>query len=307
MPDRIVRLASAAYSLDPLVDFAAYRAKITAWVNDAVGQGAHVLVFPEYGAMELAHLAGPDVAGDLMASIDAVSDLLPEVDALHQALAMEHGVTIVAASAPERQGPQRVVNVARIFGPTGKSGRFEKLMMTPWERKTWHIQAGRVDKGDPGLTVFDLGDVKLGLVICYDIEFPFLSRILAESGADIILAPSNTETAHGYWRVRIGAMARALENQVYTVQSPTVGPAPWCEAVDANYGAAGIFAPSDTGLPAGGVVALGAINTPGWVIADLDLGLMQTLRAEGGVQTYRHWQEQPGSGPLPQARCVSLV
>jgi predicted amidohydrolase len=193
-----------------------------------------------------------------------------------------------------------VVNVAHIFGPTGVKGRYEKLMPTPWERDVAKV------KGGHEIGVFDTGKARIGLVICYDIEFPLIGRALAEAGAEVIVAPSNTETEWGYWRVRTGAMARALENQIYTVHCPTVGEAPGVVACPINIGAAGIFAPSDRGFPPGGVIALGEMNRPQWVYATLDLDLIATVRQSGGVQTYRHWTEQPGAGPLPQARLIDI-
>lgn len=299
---RTLKIATAQYPLDELASEVAYETKITRWVEEAVAAGARLLVFPEYGAMELAALAGPDVAADLQGAIDAVSKRLPLQAAIHEKLAVRHGVTIVAASGPQRHDDGDATNVARIFSASGKMGEYHKLMMTPWEREPWKVSAGRAD----GLTVFDIGEAKIGLVICYDIEFPLLSRALAEAGAEIILAPSNTETEHGYWRVRTGCMARALENQVYTVHSPTVGAAAWCPPVEMNVGAAGVYAASDKGFPAGGVVALGEINKSQWVYADVDLDLLARVREEGGVQTYRHWHEQPGATALPQAQMVDL-
>jgi predicted amidohydrolase len=212
-------------------------------------------------------------------------------------------VTIVGASGPVRHADGSATNVARMFHPSGKVGEYAKLMMTPWERDPWKVSAGPAS----GLQVFDIGIAKVGLVICYDIEFPLLSRALAEAGAEIILAPSNTETERGYWRVRTGCMARALENQVYTVHSPTVGPAAWCPPVEMNVGAAGVYAASDTGFPAGGVMALGDINKPQWVHAQVDLDLLAGVRQSGGVQTFNHWAEQPGAGPLPAARVTKLT
>lgn len=297
---RSLTIAAAQYPLDVLTSFADYEAKLGRWVAEAAGQGAELLVFPEYAAMELVALDGPEAGHDLQRSIDAVSERLPEADRIHAKLARQYGVSIVAASAPERQADGSTLNVARFFGPSGRMGRYAKLMMTPWERDPWKIAAGRE------LTVFDIGPAKIGLVICYDIEFPLLSRSLAEAGADVILAPSNTETEHGYWRVRTGAMARALENQVYTVHSPTVGPARFCTAVENNCGSAGIFAPSDQGFPPGGVIALGELNKPQWVTAKVDLDLLKRVRETGGVQTYRHWGEQPGAGSLPRAKLIDI-
>ena len=294
---RTLTVAAAQYNFDPLVNIAAYRAKITRWVDDAVGRGAEILVFPEYGAMELGAIGNK--GRDLEISKNAVSDFYDEITALHQGLAKKHGVTIISGSAPDVKSG-RTCNVAQVFGPNGATENFTKIMPTPGEREVWDIKGGRE------LKVFDIGKVKFGLLICYDIEFPLLSRALAEAGAQIIIAPSDTETEWGYWRVRTGAMARALENQVYTVQAPLIGAAPFCEFTNTHYGAAGIFAPSDKGFPAGGVIALGEANVPGWTIATLDLDAMRTLREDGQVQTYKHWSEQLGASVLPAARVIDL-
>ncbi len=293
---RTITVAAAQYNLDSLADLAAYRAKIARWVEDAVGKGAEILVFPEYGAMELCAIGKK---GELEVSKTAVSNFYGEITLVHQALAKKHGVTIISGSAPDvKLG--RTCNIAQVFGPNGAVDNFTKIMPTPGEREVWDIKGGRE------LKVFDIGKVKFGLVICYDIEFPLLSRALAEAGAEIIIAPSDTETEWGYWRVRTGAMARALENQVYTVQAPLIGNAPFCEFTNTHFGAAGIFSPSDKGFPAGGVIALGEANVPGWTTASLDLDLMRALRDGGNVQTFKHWSEQMGAGVLPPARVIDL-
>jgi predicted amidohydrolase len=294
---RKITIAAAQYNLDPLENLAAYRAKITRWVEDAAGQGAEILVFPEYGAMELCSIGNK--GHDLEISKMAVSDFNNEITTLHQGLAKKHSITIISGSAPDVKSG-RTCNIAQVFGPNGATESFTKIMPTPGEREVWDIKGGRE------LKVFDIGKVKFGLVICYDIEFPLLSRALAEAGAEIIIAPSDTETEWGYWRVRTGAMARALENQVYTVQAPLIGAAPFCEFTHTHYGAAGIFAPSDKGFPAGGVIALGEANVPGWTIATLDLDVMRALRETGQVQTFKHWSEQMGAGALPPACVIDL-
>lgn len=295
---RTLAVAAAQYPLTELRDLDQYEMKITQWVEEAAGRGAELLVFPEYGSIELCGIGGR--GGDVAGSFDAVSALVPEIARVHGMLARKHGVTIVSGSAPERRGSGLTVNAAHIFGPNGARGSYDKIMPTPWERTGAGITGGRVCK------LFDTGKARIGLLICYDIEFPLLSRALAEAGADIILAPSNTELEYGYWRVRTGAVARALENQVYTVHSPVVGPAPFCAACASNTGAAGIFAPSDRGFPPGGIVALGEMNKAQWVHAVLDFDLMAELRESGSVQTYRHWAEQPGAGVLPKPELVDL-
>ncbi len=60
------------------------------------------------------------------------------------------------------------------------------------------------------------------------------------------------------------------------------------------------------GFPPGGVLALGEMNKPQWVYAEVDLDLIAKVRASGGVQTYKHWPEQPGAGALPEAQVVNI-
>ncbi|MCA0962175.1 carbon-nitrogen hydrolase family protein [Salipiger bermudensis] len=283
-----MKLATAAYKMDVLDSWEAYAAKLTAWVEDAAGQGADLLVFPEYGAMELATLAGLEVAGDLEASLHAVSDVMPQVDALHSELAQAHGVHILAASAPVFDpaiGP-RPVNRARFFAPSGAMGHQDKQIMTRFEREDWGVVGGGP------LHLFDTALGKIGILICYDSEYPLLARAMME--ADLILVPSCTEAAHGYHRVRIGAMARALEQQCVTVMASTVGECDWSEAVDTNCGMGGIFGPPDTGFPADGVLAQGEMNRPGWTYATLDLDAVRRVRKDGVVLNRAHWAEQVG-------------
>lgn len=283
---RQYKIAAAAYPIDWFEDWAAYEVKLGLWVAEAAAAGAKLLVFPEYGGMELASLLGEEGAADLEGQIDKLTEMLPEVDALHARLASAHRVHILAGSLPYRRGDSVVTNRARLFAPSGAVGVQDKQIMTPWERNDWGVA------GAPPLTLFDTELGKLGVLICYDSEFPLLARALIEAGAEVLLVPSCTETLAGYWRVRVGAMARALEGQCYAVQSPTVGPAPWSPVVEVNVGAAGVYAPPDRGLPPDGVVAVGEIGRPGWVYADLDLDLLASARESGMVAGVHHWPEQ---------------
>ncbi|KMK67770.1 carbon-nitrogen hydrolase family protein [Puniceibacterium sp. IMCC21224] len=283
-----MKIATAAYPMDILPDWAAYAQKIESWVAKAAGQGADLLVFPEYGAMELATLAGLDVAANLEASLHAVSDRVVDADALHAALAQTYGVHILAASAPVFDpaiGP-RPVNRARFFTPTGQRAQQDKQIMTRFEREVWGVVAGGP------LSLFDTTLGRIGILICYDSEYPLLARALMQ--ADLILVPSCTEALTGYWRVRIGSMARALEQQCVTVMSSTVGPAAWSEAVDTNTGMGGIFGPPDVGFPATGVLAEGVLNQSGWTYANVDPAHIAQVRADGVVLNRLHWDDQSG-------------
>ncbi|GAA5082068.1 carbon-nitrogen hydrolase family protein [Roseibacterium beibuensis] len=280
-----MKIAAAAYPLDAVSDWSAYEAKMRGWVEEAAAAGADLLVFPEYGRMELAALEGVAIAGDLEGSLGAASRWSDKADALTEALAVEFGVHILAPSGPVFDGGARPVNRAAFFGPEGRLGHQDKQVMTRFERETWDVVPG-----DP-LRLFETTLGRIGILICYDAEFPLLGRALAEAGAEIILAPSCTDALAGYSRVRVGAMARALENQCVVVHAPTVGDAPWSPAVDENVGAAAIYGPPDLGFPTTGVIAEGPLNQPGWVMADVERAAIARVRTEGAVFNHAHWPE----------------
>lgn len=292
-------VAAAQYPIERLEGWDAYEVKLTRWVDEAAAAGAALAVFPEYGAMELASL-DPATMGDLAGSIETVSALLPRVDALHSALAARTGMYILAASAPRKDADGHFRNAARLFAPNGKSGVQDKLVMTRFEREQWHIAGGSQ------LRVFDTALGRLAVSICYDSEFPLLARACVEAGAEVLLVPSCTDSLHGYWRVRIGAQARALEGQCYAVHSPTVGEAEWSPAVDENRGAAGVYGPPDRGMPEDGILAVGVEGRAQWVFGEIDTARVADLRADGGVLNARHWAEQPGAVALPPVEVVDL-
>lgn len=295
----IVRIAAAQYPIDAIASWETYADKLARWTGEAAANGARLLLFPEYGAMELARMFAPEVWSDLRQSIDFVGGLRPKIDALHAELAERHDVYIVAASLPERDEDGVAHNVARVVSPKGRIGEQRKLIMTRFEREQWHIEGGRE------INVFKTRVGTFGVAICYDAEFPLIARAMSEAGASVILAPSCTDSLHGYHRVRVAAQARALENQCYVVQSPTVGEALWSPAVDVNVGAAGVYGPPDLGFPEDGVIAMGALNEPGWVYAELDLVAVARVRREGKVLNDKHWVEQPGATPL-KANVIEL-
>ena len=295
-----VRIAAAQYPLDRYASLSDYKSKLARWIVDAAGNGAELLVFPEYGAMEYAAASGP-TASDLTRSLAAVSDAIAEMDVVHAAVARAHGVHLLAASGPCRLPDGRYVNRARLFTPSGHSGFQDKLIMTPFECD-WGITPGAE------LAVFETTLGCIGIAICYDSEFPLLVRALCEAGAEIILIPSCTEFVSGFHRVRTAAMARALENGCVTVQSSTVGDAAWSPAIDKNTGAAGIFMPAENGLSETGVLAQGPLNHPQWVFATVDLGALRRVRAAGEMRNTLDWRLQPGAQPLEKhVRRISLT
>ncbi|MDP3840463.1 MAG: nitrilase-related carbon-nitrogen hydrolase, partial [Methylococcales bacterium] len=162
----------------------------------------------------------------------------------------------------------------------------DKLMMTRFENEQWLIESGT------DIKTFDTEYGKIGINICYDSEFPLLARQQVAAGCVLILVPTCTDTVAGYNRVKIGCQARALENQCYVVQSSLVGEAPWSQAVDVNIGLSAIYTPVDRGFPDDGILAIGKLNAVQWVIAEICLEDVETVRQQGQVFNYRDWPLQ---------------
>lgn len=288
----MLRFAACQYAIPLCESWDDYAAHLRSLSGDAADAGAQLLLLPEYAAMALTGLLPPDERGDLHRSIAGIQPLIPHWLTLCETIAREQGVHFCPGSAPVLDADGIYRNRAFLFGPQGLLGHQDKLIMTRFEREQWII-AGGVD----GLRTFDTPFGRLGILICYDNEFPMLARRLAEMGTDLVLAPSCTDTEAGHHRVRIGAQARALENQFAVLVSPTAGTAPWSPAVDENFGRAALYVPPDFGMPADGVVAESATvftDRSHWLFADIDLTRVKALRHEGQVALFRDWPEQFG-------------
>lgn len=281
-----VKIAAAQYDIGFLENWREYWLKVERWVDGAVAQNAKILLFPEYCSMELASLFGKEVYSSLSKQLEAMQTLLDDYIALFKDLAQRRGCYIQSGTFPVKMEDGAYRNRAFLFMPNGEFDYQDKLIMTRFENEQWFIRMGEE------LKCFDTEYGKIAVNVCYDSEFPLLARKQVEAGANLILVPSCTDTLAGYYRVKIGCQARALENQCYVVQSPTVGLAPWSEAVDVNIGAAAVFTPVDRGFPDNGILAIGELNAKQWVIAEISLDEIQTVREQGQVFNYRDWPKQ---------------
>jgi len=295
-----VRVAAAQYAIDALPRLEQLRGKLQRWVAEAAANGAKLLVFPEFAGMEFASLSDRRATPDrrspdrhklgpfpvmpatrrIKPSLDwetsAVQSALHEYFATHADLAMEHGIYILAGSVPVRDSGD-IRNRAYLFAPDGTAGFQDKIVPTRWERDVWGVRGGEQ------IQTFDTELGPIGIAICYDVEFPLVARLQAEAGARIILTPCCCDSLRGYYRVRVGARARALENQAYVIQSPMIGDAHWSGTIGSSVGSAAIYGPPDLGPKPNGVIAQATSGDPGWVYADLDLGAVDRIRRGGDV------------------------
>lgn len=280
-----MKIAVAKYRIGEPADFAAFAARQETVLAEAKGLGARIAVLPEYLSLELAASFEPAIKASLPASLRAIQRHRDDWLALYAGLAQAFDMHIVAGSFLLRTGNGRFRNRSDWFTPEGTHGWQDKLQLTGFEKAT-----GLIEGGD-ALKVFEVDGIRAGIAICYDSEFPLPVRAQYEAGARLLVVPSCTDTEAGATRVRVGCLARALENRLFVAQAVTAGEAAWSPALDVNTGEAAIYAPMDHGFPADGIVA----RTQGgqaWTVAELDFAAFEAGRTEAQVANDRDWHGQ---------------
>ena len=291
-----MKVAVAKYRIGEPRDFAVFAARIRRELEGVADAGASLAVLPEYLSLELATTFGDTVRADLAASLAAIQGHRDAWLALFAQLARDTGMQLAAGSFLLDLGGGRYRNRCDLFAPSGAHRWADKLQLTGFEKA-----AGMIDGGD-ALRVFDAGGLRLGVAVCYDIEFPLPVRRQCEAGARLLLVPSCTDTAAGATRVQVGCLARALENRCFVAQAVTAGDAPWSPALDTNTGEATVYAPMDAGLPADGILARTA-GDDGWAIAEIDPAWLDASRGAAQVANDRDWPAQD----LPALAAAEVV
>ncbi|MFC4721823.1 carbon-nitrogen hydrolase family protein [Geojedonia litorea] len=195
-------------------------------------------------------------------------------------LAISYNINIITGSMPEMRG-DLLFNVGYLCRRDGSTERYEKLHVTPDEAKVWGMQGGSE------LKTYDTDCGKIGVLICYDSEFPELSRLLADEGMDILFVPFLTDTQNGFSRVRHCAQARAIENECYVAIAGSVGNLPKVNNMDIQFAQSMVLTPCDFSFPANGVKAETTTNTEMILIADVDVDLLRELNQFGSVKNLR--------------------
>ena len=280
-----MKVAVAKYPIEAPADFAAFADKQARWLREAAHAGTRIAVLPEYLSLELGATYDAPVRDDLHASLAAMQRYRADWIALYSRLAHDLDLHVVAGSFLLDTGLGRYRNRADLFSPDGAHRWQDKLQLTGFEKKT-----GVIDGGD-ALKVFEIDGLRAGMSICYDIEFPLPVRAQYEAGARLLLVPSCTDTFAGATRVRVGCLARALENRCFVAQAVTAGEAAWSPALDVNTGEATVYVPMDVGFPADGILSV--TDAPsGWAYADIDVETLTDSRADAQVANDRDWPGQ---------------
>lgn len=279
-----VKIAIAQYPISEHKTFMDWQTHTEEWVSKAAKQDAGLLLFPEYGSMELVSLFSTTIRKDIRLQVFELNFLLDDFYETFKKLAQKYQVIIVAPSFPVFEN-NKIYNRVFVFASNGQTGYQDKFFMTRFENEEWGITSAPKQ-----LNVFQTSWGNFGIQICYDVEFPLGSQLLCAEGVDLILAPSCTETIRGATRVHVGARARALENQCYVAVSQTINNAEWSPAVDINFGYTAIYCPPDKNLPEEGIISLQKSQTEGWLIETLDFDLLKNVKTEGQVYNFKDTQ-----------------
>lgn len=210
----------------------------------------------------------------------SLAQYTPEIKVRFQELAIRYNVNIITGSLPSIEG-EGLKNIGYVCHRSGAIDQYEKMHITPDETKHWGI------KGGDSVRVFDTDAGKIGVLICYDVEFPELARLLSDDGMQILFVPSLTDTQNAYMRVRLCAQARAIENECYVAVTGSVGNLPKVENMDIQYSQAAVFSPSDFTFPSNCIVSEATPNTEMILIAGVDLSLLDELHSYGSVRNLK--------------------
>jgi len=273
---RKVRVGCVQYQMRKIKSFADFARQVNYFVDVAADYQVDFILMPELLTVQL---LSQTEARSPQQGMRKLAEYTPKYIELMKKLAVQEGITIIAGTHPTRRG-DKLYNVCYVCLPSGEVVSQPKLHVTPNERKWWGISGGNE------LRAIDTPLCKIGVTICYDVEFPETARYLAEQGAEIIFVPFCTDNRQGYLRVRYCAQARAIENQVYVALAGNVGNLPDVENMDVQYGQACVLTPSDFAFARDGISAEADSNEETVLICDLDLDDLHESR-HGGTVTPR--------------------
>ncbi len=273
----IIRLGLIQWQMRLYSDFDELMQQVEYFVDAVSGYRCDFALFPEFFNAPLMsdynHLSEPEAIRKLAAYTEKIVNRFSE-------LAISYNINIITGSMPEVVD-NSLYNVGYLCKRDGGIERFEKLHVTPDEAKVWGMQGGST------LKTFNTDCGKIGILICYDVEFPELSRILADEGMNILFVPFLTDTQNGYSRVRNCAQAIAIENECYVAIAGSVGNLPKVHNMDIQYAQSMVFTPCDFSFPTNGIKAEATPNTEMILIADVDIDMLRELNQFGSVRNLK--------------------
>ena len=272
--NHLLHLCAVAYPREPIRSRQEMESTVQSFVDKAHKEGCRVILFPEAFTAQLFTILPSGT--DPRDMIRRVADESGRVIEMLARMAKEKDLYIIGGSHPvARKGG--LYNVAHIFTPLGEVHTQDKLHTTPRERALWDMEQGEA------LKIFESPWGKIAVLVCYDIEFPEVARLLSLEGVKVLFVPYNTRDRTGHLRVRLTARARAVENGCYVAIAGNVGSI--TEPVDLrSYGQAAVFTPCDAGFPHDAVLRESEPGRGTAIFSDLDLSSLDRMREEGSVR-----------------------
>lgn len=271
---KVVRLGLIQWQMRSYKNIDDLMQQVEFFVDAVSGYRSDFALFPEFFNAPLMaennHLSEPEAIRELAKHTPSIVNKFSQ-------LAISNNINIISGSMPEIYN-DRLYNVGYLCKRDGTRERYEKLHITPDEAMVWGMQGGSQ------LKAFDTDCGRIGILICYDSEFPELSRLLADEGMDILFIPFLTDTQNGYSRVRRCAQARAIENECYVAIAGSVGNLPKVHNMGIQFSQSVVFTPCDFSFPVNGIKAEATPNTEMILIADVDIDLLRELNQFGSVR-----------------------
>lgn len=270
----IIRLGLVQWQMRPLANVEALFEQAEFFIDAVSGYGSDFALFPELFIAPLMadfnHLSEADAIREIARYSEPIRKRFQE-------MAISYNINIITGSMP-MVDEGNLYNVGFLCKRDGTSEMYTKIHITPNEVNYWGMVGGNE------IRTFDTDCGKIGIMICYDVEFPELSRLMADDGMEILFVPFLTDTQNGYTRVRHCAQARAIENECYVAIAGCVGNLPGVNNMDIQYAQTAVFTPSDFSFPSNGIKAEATPNTEMTIIVDVDLDLLKELHEFGSVR-----------------------
>jgi predicted amidohydrolase len=274
-----IRVATVQYEMRLIHDFQEFETHCEFFIDTASEYRADFLLFPELLTNQLLPLVPAAAPADSARQLDRYTKSYID---FFSRMAIKYNVNVIAGThlTAENGG---LYNVAHLFHRDGRLDRQYKLHITPSEARWWGVSPGNE------IRVFDTDRGKVGITICYDVEFPEVARVMKARGAEVLFVPYNTDIRSGHRRVRACCQARTVENHVYVVTSGATGNLPQVEGADIHYAQSAILTPNDIAFARDGIAAEATPNIETMLVHDLDLALLRKTEATG---TVRPWPDR---------------
>ncbi|KAF2518890.1 GNAT family N-acetyltransferase [Flavobacterium salilacus subsp. salilacus] len=270
----VIRLGLVQWQMRPLANVEALFEQAEFFIDAVSGYESDFALFPELFVAPLMadfnHLSEADAIREIARYCEPIRKRFQE-------MAISYNINIITGSMPHMENGN-LYNVGFLCKRDGTSEMYTKIHITPNEVHYWGM------KGGSEIRTFDTDCGRIGIMICYDVEFPELSRLMADEGMNILFVPFLTDTQNGYTRVKHCAQARAIENECYVAIAGCVGNLPKVNNMDIQYAQTAVFTPSDFSFPSNGIKAETTPNTEMTLIVDVDIDLLKELHEYGSVR-----------------------